>query len=155
MRGMLKILSALVAAGGLIAASALPCAGATSQATELPIRSDYCEAQPDHSADCARAVAKLKADNVKAWKGNYGGQRNVSYCLSTGCGNLVAINKMLGCAWRIVIIGSGSSEVDVGDIANIKYECGRLDPAELSVARGQAAAIFQAVYKRSLPAVSW
>ncbi|MFT0861660.1 hypothetical protein [Ancylobacter sp. G4_0304] len=121
---------------------------------ELPINFMYCS-DTSEKADCKKNVQRMEDDNKRAWKGDYAGQRNVAYCLSSGCGGLVIQNKALGCAWRIVIIGSGSPKVDAGDISNIKYECGRLDAAEASAAKAQAATIYRTVFKRELPAVAW
>lgn len=112
---------------------------------------------PDSSpkSDCAAEIKRMSEDNKRAWKGDYQGQRNVSFCLSTGCDGLVAPNKSLGCAWRIVIIASGSPKVDASDAANFDAFCKRLPSTEASVARAQAGALFRAIYKREPPPVPW
>lgn len=79
-------------------------------------------------------------DYAEAIKGGYQGQRNVSYCLSTGCEGAIAVNKMLGCAWRFVILESGHLSADTSDVTNAKYFCGseNVDKAELAAAEAQA-----------------
>jgi hypothetical protein len=134
----------------------IPTHSQTVTFTELPISALYCASRAeDDLALCQHNVQRMETDNKKAWHGDYQGQRNVAYCLGYGCDGLVFINKSLGCAWRIIIIGSGSPRVDNTDISNIKLDCGRLNAAENSAAHAQAEAIFRAVYGRELPPVFW
>lgn len=50
------------------------------------------------------------------------------------------VNKILGCAWRFVILESGHLSVDTTDVSNAKYFCGaeNVDQAELAAAEAQA-----------------
>lgn len=78
---------------------------------------------------------KLEAD---ALRGNYQAQRNVSYWLSGGMG-VPPTNPILGCAWRIVILDSGSLSVNETDASNKTLYCNqRLTPDELYAAQAQA-----------------
>lgn len=73
-----------------------------------------------------------------AYSGDYQAQRNLAYTLTTGIPN----NPILGCAWRIVIVESGSESVDQSDTGNKKFDCdSKLSPEELAAAEAQAANI--------------
>lgn len=100
---------------------------------------------------CKRAHAALAKDQRLAWSGNYGAQRNLAFCLATGCSGAVVPNRVTGCAWRFVIIAAVHGEADASDIGNIVHDCGRLSPDERAAAREQAGRLFQAVFKRSFP----
>lgn len=97
--------------------------------------------------DKATSLIALKG----AYKKDYGDQRNLAYCLTTGCDNAVIANASLGCAWRIVILAGGSSELDASDQSNFKKDCMRsLDGAQLATAKAQAANLHRAIYKREI-----
>lgn len=101
---------------------------------------------------CEATLATFKAkDWPGAWRGDYQGQRNVSYCLSTGCDGAVKENGVGGCAWRIIIMASGSPKVDDTDTQNHKLYCGRLTDVERAAAHAQAEQTFSAIYGRKLP----
>lgn len=85
-----------------------------------------------------------------AYKKDYGDQRNLAFCLSTGCDEAIVPNVVAGCAWRIVILASGSADVDDSDLANFKFECGRLTEIQLATAKVRATALFKTVYKRQI-----
>ncbi|CAA0087591.1 Uncharacterised protein [Starkeya nomas] len=140
-----------LAAVGLTASASL---AQPAEVVELPLNGFYC-AGADEATSCKKMISRLEADNRKAWKGDYQGQRNVAFCLSDGCGNMVLPNRSLGCAWRIVIIASGSPKVDTTDIGNLKVYCGKLDAAERSAAQAQAATLFRTIYKREIGPVAW
>lgn len=55
------------------------------------------------------------------------------------------MNKILGCAWRFVILESGHLSADASDVANAKYYCGaeNVDKAELAAAEAQARTILK------------
>lgn len=105
---------------------------------------------PDESAGCYYSQATLAIELPFAYKGNYQAQRNVSFCLWDGCQNAVVPTKTLGCAWRIVILASGSTKVDDTDLMNFRFCAGELDPTEFSVTKAQAARLFQTIYGRPL-----
>lgn len=91
------------------------------------------------------------SDYRLAFKKDYQAQRNVAFCLIDGCDGAVKINKPLGCAWRIVILASGSQKLDASDRMNYDIMCkGKLDNTEALVFEGQAQELFRAIYKKKL-----
>lgn len=101
-----------------------------SHAANWPPPSDYlafglnCSESPQKD-DCFYAVVTWPREYSNAIAGGYQGQRNISYCFSTGCYGAIRKNLMLGCAWRIVIIQSGHLQLDSGDVSNRQHYCGR------------------------------
>lgn len=103
--------------------------------------------------NCEANRMQFRNEYPKAYARDYQSQRNVSYCLASGCDGAVTQNRPLGCAWRIVIIGSGSPKVDSTDTEFFKAYCiGRLNEIEVAQMRAQAGALFKEIYKRPLPA---
>ncbi|HEY0155491.1 MAG TPA: hypothetical protein VGB92_26075 [Longimicrobium sp.] len=95
-------------------------------------------------ADTAAGVrAKSDSDDYEsleaaAMAGDYQAQRNLAYQLSGDAGG-VPVNPILSCAWRIVIVESGSPSVNTGDTGNLEYYCNkRLGAAERVAAAAQA-----------------
>lgn len=121
----------------------------------------WAEGAGDHLRPCAMTsdeqwcavTQKTFTDGwAGAYSGDYQGQRNVSYCLSTGCDGAVQVNAVLGCAWRIVILASGSDRVDETDRGNFDVYCShKLDAIDLRTAISQARKIYKKVYKEPLP----
>jgi hypothetical protein len=105
----------------------------------------------DPNTFCDAQQKSFIRDWAKAWRADYQAQRNVGFCLSTGCDGAAQLNKTQGCAWYTVIIASGSERVDDTDTANVRLYCGRLDQVELMASREQARRIFRKVYRRDLP----
>lgn len=95
---------------------------------------------------CEQTQKSFPADWRAANDGDYQGQRNVAYCLSTGCDGAVAVDRSAGCAWRMVILGSGAA-VDSTDIMNYRFECRNEGADALAMAR----LLFRRIYSRSLP----
>jgi hypothetical protein len=60
-------------------------------------------------------------------------------------------NRVGGCAWRIIIMASGSPKVDDTDTQNHKLYRGRLSDVEHVAAHAQAEKTFAAIYGRKLP----
>jgi hypothetical protein len=87
-------------------------------------------ATPDQSSGMSQYEAMEKA----ALSGDYQAQRNLAYILTTG----IPHNPILGCAWRIVIVQSGSPQVDQSDTGNKKFACGKLTTDGLAAAEAQA-----------------
>lgn len=98
--------------------------------------------------DQAQTVAEMK----RAYEGNYQGQRNLAYCLWSGCNGAIVKAQTLGCAWRIVILASGSPEVGSGDVSNLTNCVERLSRAEIAAAKAQARSLYKTVYGRDIPA---
>lgn len=89
---------------------------------------------------CLASAAAFRALYKKAFQGDYHAQRDVAYSLSGGASGVVR-DRVSACAWRLVIIVSGSPSVDVTDQGNVKVDCGRLSPAELAQAKAAAITI--------------
>ncbi|MGY5808213.1 hypothetical protein ACXHXG_10890 [Rhizobium sp. LEGMi198b] len=103
------------------------------------------ESYIDTAMECSRSTDPGNCRHTRdAWKteydaataGQYQDQRNVAFCLSTGCDNAIQPDKVLGCAWRIVIMNSRHAELDNTDTVNLKQFCG---PAYVDHAGRQAA----------------
>lgn len=95
--------------------------------------------------DCKTDQKEFSKWFPKAMRGDYQGQRNIAFYLSgnsvTGTHGAIIANKITACAWRMVIIGSGSPHVDSSDTANVKRDCGKLDDVERIAAQAQATAL--------------
>lgn len=85
--------------------------------------------------------------NAKALAGDYQAQRNLAYGYSSAPYAEQQKNELLGCAWRIVIVHSGSTRVDQTDIENHRMHCGRLDPTQQAAAQAQARKLYKQVYR--------
>lgn len=96
----------------------------------------------------------LQANVLKYHKAAYNkdndAQRNVSYCIYSGCRNAIGKNPVLGCAWRIVILASGSSRES--DTVFLKLCIDQIGAPGMAAARAQAATLFRTIYKREIPA---
>jgi hypothetical protein len=118
-------------------------------ATDWQAAQDYV-AWGDCNNDYCLMTRQAWAENyANAITGQYEGQRNVSFCMSTGCEGAIKINKILGCAWRVVILESGHLSADSSDTANLQYYCGRehIDQTEQAAARAQARTLMQMIRK--------
>ena len=101
---------------------------------------------------CNANRAQFEREFPDAYAGDYQAQRNVAFCLLSGCDGAVRVNRTLGCAWRRVILLSGSPKVDQTDISNYEWLCtDKLSRVERATSEAQAAAIFEAIYKRPIP----
>lgn len=124
-----------------IAAVALP-----QGAPEAPAKA-FC--LNNRACDVARLTFG-RNDWPKAWKGDYQGQRNVAFCLKTGCDGGVEINPIAACAWRSIILSSGSAKVDPSDTANFNADCKSLDDTARTASDAQAGSMFRKIYGRSI-----
>jgi hypothetical protein len=97
-----------------------------------------CTTDPAIDGECQENQAMFLKAWAKAWRGDYQGQRNVAFCQAGKCGAGIAPNRVQGCAWRIVILASGSTEVGDADVQNMKLECGKLDQVGRAAADAQA-----------------
>ena len=82
-----------------------------------------------------------------AMKGNYQAQRNLAYSLASTWPSGQK-NPILGCAWYLVILQSGSPKVDETDINNVKVYCSQLDDLSRIAAENQAAALLHKIYPK-------
>ncbi|HEX8210740.1 MAG TPA: hypothetical protein VF584_11235 [Longimicrobium sp.] len=119
------------------------------------------EAAPSQPSALDSAVVRLSngtqtdrdfaALEQAALRGDYQAQRNLAWWLSDsttpGHSPRVGRNQLLACAWRMVILRSGSMSVDRSDAANMEIDCGqRLSLAELSAATAQAERLYERIY---------
>jgi hypothetical protein len=77
--------------------------------------------------------------------GDYQAQRNLAFGHATG-DQKVTINAISACAWRYVILKSGSPRVDESDVSNFKFYCGKLDTASLTAAEAKANRLLREIY---------
>lgn len=109
----------------------------------------------DHLTDCAadsdstcvfeRGV--LREQWPQALAGHYPSQRNVAFCLSNGCYGAVRVDRVLACAWRIVILGSGVPQIEDSDRANYSAACRfAISPDDLEIAKDIAWRLFIRIY---------
>ncbi|MCX8506633.1 MAG: hypothetical protein ORN98_08480 [Alphaproteobacteria bacterium] len=111
-----------------------------AQSKSITINGHTVEAEdPSEQTD----IAKLKP---KAMKGDYQAQRNLAYAYSTN-DDLTQRNVMLACAWRMVILRSGSERIDASDVVNKDFYCGKLDEYSIKAANIQADNLVKKIYK--------
>lgn len=107
----------------------------------------YC---PADDRECRQYQAGVIVDADFAYRGDYYAQRNFADCLASGCG-LIDRQPTLSCAWRTVILASGSPLVSGSDIT-AREEClAQLGELERATAKSQAGRLFRAVYQEELP----
>lgn len=106
----------------------------------------------DGGDQCHLSQALMLKDMRAAYRKGYQAQRNVTYCLWSGCDGSVQQNKNLGCAWNVVILASGSPKIIDLDVTSLEKCLREQGPVNLGVIKSQAAALFQTIYKRQIPA---
>lgn len=104
---------------------------------------------------CANVQALNQGDsnNFKpvlalAMKGDYQAQRNVAYGYVDWPYKGQDKNPMLGCAWYLVVLNSGSTKLHAGDTGNVQVHCGKLDALSQQASLGQARKLFSQIYKK-------
>jgi hypothetical protein len=120
----------------------------TAQAQNVEDHLRVCDGSTDF---CDSSQQQFKTWFPRAYQKDYQGQRNVSFCLADGCDGAVQVNKPLGCAWRLVILASGSPKVDSTDTGFFESRCRKFSEAEALQMKSQADALFRQIYKRQLP----
>ena len=98
---------------------------------------------------CRHTRDTWKADYEEAIAGGYRAQKHVALCLSTGCDMAIQPDKMLGCAWRIVIADAKSAQADSTDVTNLSRFCGTdyIDTTGKQAAAAQAKAMLRLIGK--------
>lgn len=91
---------------------------------------------------CIKVLDLWKRDWMWAtdphWKNQLVGQRNIAFCLASGCEG-VKTNRLLGCAWAKLVLRSGDPKLGDEDIAFERDACTALTSAgERDVAEAQA-----------------
>lgn len=123
-------------------------AGCSKQEETSPVPAPQSALAEPTSADSATpTMADYEKLEAEALKGDYQAQRNISYWLSGGLG-VPPLNPILGCAWRIVILNSGSLSVDQSDSSNKTFFCEKkLSSEELLAAQAQSETLIEAISK--------
>jgi len=105
--------------------------------------------QSSNPARCQHTRNQWKAEYEEAIAGGYRAQKHVALCLSTGCDEAIQPEKMLGCAWRIIIADARHPQPDDMDAINLNRFCGTayLDEKEKLAAASQAKAMLQQIGK--------
>lgn len=94
---------------------------------------------------CGTNAASFRDDVADAMRGDYGGIRNVSYCLQTSCDEAVTPHRVTGCAWRLIALAHPKS--DSSDRTNWTFLCAdRLGENDVQTATLQALKLYRAVY---------
>ena len=82
--------------------------------------------------------------------GDYQAQRNLAYGYASWPYKGQDKNPLLGCAWYLVVLNSGSPRVGEGDVGNVRVYCEKLDSNSQSAAKAQAHLLYKKIYN-SLP----
>jgi len=88
----------------------------------------------------SEGAATLAELEKKALAGDYQAQRNLAYSLETGEGG-APYEPVKACAWRVVIVASGSSKVNDSDRANLQAACGKIGEEDRRAAEQLAAGL--------------
>jgi hypothetical protein len=99
----------------------------------------------------ANANSQFMAVLEAANKGDYQAQRNLAYGFASSPYPGQEKNPILGCAWYLVVLNSGSPRVDVTDRNNVDVYCGKLDTTALDTAKQRALALLQEINSSSRP----
>lgn len=105
--------------------------------------------QSSNPARCEHTRDSWKVDYEEAIAGGYRAQKHVALCLSTGCDGAIQPDKMLGCAWRMVIAEANHALPDSMDFTNLSRFCGTdyIDEKGKLAAASQAKAMLRLIGK--------
>lgn len=143
----MKIVGAVLVALGLFS---------VAEARDFGLEGHLRDCTADDRYDCASNREQLRREWPKALAGDHSSQRNVAFCLSSGCGGALKVDKIEGCAWQIVILASGNPGVDATSNMNFRVFCGsEYGFGDISPARSVAGELFSRIYRRSLPPPPW
>lgn len=109
------------------------------------------KSQPEPSASMADDIAKkLQQDAASApasdfmavldaaKRGDYQAQRNLAYGYAAQPYPGQEKNRVLGCAWYLVILNSGHPQANAGDESNVQTYCGALEKDLLETSKTRA-----------------
>lgn len=96
-------------------------------------------------------AAGFQEVEAAALRGDYQAQRNIAFGYGSQPYAGQPKNPLLACAWRHVILHSGSQRVDQTDVNNFEVTCGSLDVNQRAAAVAQGRALFDRVYRRKAP----
>jgi len=97
----------------------------------------------ESAQNAPQQVDQTDLDNYEAvmdlaWHGNYQAQRNIAYGFVAYPYHNQEKNRVLGCAWYLVVLNSGSTKVDSSDQSNVNVYCRQLEPDLLEAAKQNA-----------------
>jgi hypothetical protein len=95
----------------------------------------------------AHAVESQSTLTKKALIGDYQAQRNLAYSYFNPRKDEVA-DPVLGCAWYMTIVKSGSPKVNLGDEGNVKVYCNKLDTPSIAAAMKQSESFLKQIGSR-------
>lgn len=94
-------------------------------------------------------MARFEKIERAAMGGDYQAQRNLAYWLSGGNAGALPLDPVLACAWRYVILASGSRQVDDSDVSNKVLYCDKkLDAASRHAAKSQAEKLLKQIRRK-------
>jgi hypothetical protein len=131
---------------GIVVLAAVPGTSAFAQ-NARDYLSPSCPTGPD-AALCEQNRGEFLKEHPQAMRGDYQSQRNVAFCMITGCDGAVRVNTITGCAWRMVIVASGSMKVDRSDTSHIESCRKRLSGDEWVAASAQAQTLSSKMKRR-------
>lgn len=105
------------------------------------------------NSQIAQALNQADSNNFKtvldlAMKGDYQAQRNIAYGYADYPYKGQNKNAILGCAWYLVVLNSGSSKLHAGDTGNVRVYCGQLNETSQQAALVQAKKLYKKIYKK-------
>lgn len=103
-----------------------------------------------HRGLCEVTRDSFKQDFEGAISGDYAAQRNVAFCLTSGCDGAILVDRVEGCAWRMVIQGSEGRK-EPTERQSFVGACGSLPNSERRSALSRAEDMFSAIYGKDLP----
>lgn len=100
-------------------------------------------------SNIAAADESLADVEKKAMRGDYQAQRNLAYGYAAFPYPEQKKDPVIGCAWYLVILHSGSPKVDQGDVGNVSVYCGKgkLDSNGFELAKAKGRALYKTIYK--------
>lgn len=80
-------------------------------------------------------------------QGDYQSQRNLAYSLASGWPKpATSDGRINGCAWYLLILRSGSTQLNGGDVGNVKVYCDKLSDEQRIVAERKATKLYRQIY---------
>lgn len=112
----------------------------------------YLQACTQSDLVCQGTQQGFKASFPKALAGDHSAQRDVSACLTNGCDEAVTRDRVLGCAWRLMITKSIVQPADLADANFLNANCsGSLTDLEVVRMKEQAGDLFRTIYRKPMP----
>lgn len=93
----------------------------------------FCSVSDEDRQTCINEQARFEQEYVNAYAGDYLAQSNVAYQLWKAPPGFMPNNKRQACAWRLVIMTSGSPYLSDLDMETSKNICDGIDPKDPGV----------------------